>query len=647
MPEPLNLSTPLAYALAYAALGWHVLPLEPRAKQPLGRLVPRGMLDATLDTETIHRWWKVAPAAGVGIALQPSGLVAIDVDPRNGGTDTFDALQAEHGSLRSDVMALTGGNGEHHVFVVPPGAQISLPGTLGPGVDLKANGYIVVEPSVHPSGRTYGWEASSNPLDGVVPSPLPDWLRSLRVDLRQPTMRPGDRAVDPKQARDAREAIYLLNADDYDEWLRAGMALHSTGWGHPAYAMWCAWSQQSNKFDATVSRNKWESFSADRSGGLTLAWIFGEAQRRGWANPAARVSERPQDAREGDARPTPPHGDERPSAGDPVPLLTIAQLKEKAQSVEWLVKGFIPSESIGLFFGASETFKSFIALDLGLHVAHGMKWMGKKTVAGVVVYIAAEGGLGLYRRVDAWHRHHGIVPDFAKFYALPVPVDLLVDASRVRDAVTALGVTPALVVIDTVSQTFSGEENSATEMAAYIREVGLQFRLVWQCAVVAIHHTGHVATERPRGSSAIKANVDFMYGVFRDENEMIATFECVRQKDGDRAKPESFSMTVVELGKDRDGDPITSLAASRVADSAVVDLMEYEARRGRGGKNHLFLELALNGMEEDKVRRVFYESIDGLPDAKKQAYHRCRKWAVSNGIVEIKDGIVIRLKGDR
>ena len=114
---------------------------------------------------------------------------------------------------------------------MPPGAQLSLPGTLGPGIDLKCNGYIVVEPSIHPSGKAYGWEASSNPLDHVVPSPLPDWLRSLRVHLDAPRPAAGDIPVDPKTARDVREALYVLDAEDYHQWVQAGMALHHTGWG--------------------------------------------------------------------------------------------------------------------------------------------------------------------------------------------------------------------------------------------------------------------------------------------------------------------------------------------------------------------------------------------------------------------------------
>lgn len=610
MAEPVSLSTPLAYALAYAAMGWHVLPLEPRAKAPLGRLVPRGMHDATTDPETIRGWWQRHPQAGVGIALAQSGLVAVDVDPRNGGTDTFEQLQAAHGSLRSEVMAYTGGGGEHHVFLVPHGAAISLPGTLGAGIDLKANGYIVVEPSIHPSGKQYGWEASSSPLDGVVPSPLPDWLRSLRVELQQPLVRVGEVPVDPVQARDVREALYLLDSDEHDQWVKAGMALHSTRWGHPAYAMWCAWSQQSSKFDATDSRKRWESFHTDGQQSLRLSYIFAQAQARGWQNPAAKV--------EGVA-----------PAAAPAPLLPILNLTElqaASQSITWAVKHIIPADSVGVMFGGSGTFKSFLALDFALHVAHGLPWLGKKTKKGAVLFIAAEGGSGLWRRVQAWHEQRGMSWAGIEFYVLPVAVSLVNQAGQVVEAAQALGVAPSVVIVDTMSQTFDGEENSANEVAAYLREIGLQFRALWHCVVMVIHHSGHQATERPRGSSAIRSNVDFMLGVFRDEAQMLATMECHKQKDGELFEPVSFALASRTLGHDEDGEAINSLSARALGSEQLAEQMLQQAQAGRPGRTHLLMQLVQNGMPEKELRKAFYEVLTDITDIdkKKVAFYRAR-----------------------
>lgn len=328
------------------------------------------------------------------------------------------------------------------------------------------------------------------------------------------------------------------------------------------------------------------------------------------------------------------------------PLLTLEQLRAQSQNVSWLVKQLIPSESIGVLFGASGTFKSFIAIDMALHVAHGLPWLGRKTKKGTVLIIAAEGGSGLWRRIVAWHRIHRLKWDAAAVFVMPVGIDLATDAARVQEAAAALGVKPDLVVIDTLSQTFRGEENSAAEVSKYLSEVGLWFRSSWQAAVMLVHHSGHSATERARGSSAIRANVDWMFGVFRDEKEMLATVECVKQKDGDMPDPITFSVRVVDLAVDEDGDTVTSLVASGVTDAGeVLDLMHHEAERGRGGRNHLFLDLALNGIEEKKLRQVFCEAVDGDSDTKRKAYYRARSWAERAGLVEIhkQSGVVIRL----
>lgn len=343
----------------------------------------------------------------------------------------------------------------------------------------------------------------------------------------------------------------------------------------------------------------------------------------------------------------PPEGAARQKPqSDGLPLLTLAQLAEKAGQLKWLVKGAVPLESIGVMFGASGAFKSFVAIDLALHVAHGKAWMGRKTKQAPVIIIAAEGGAGLWRRVEAWHREHGIAWQDAPVYVIPMSVDLTTDCSRVIEAAKALQVVPGLMVIDTLSQTFSGEENSATEVAAYLRELGLWFREAWLCAVLVIHHSGHNAAERPRGSSALRANVDFMLGVHRDEKEMIATVSCHKQKDGEAFDDATFGLSVFELGKDEDGDAITALVATAVSgEEAKAELVQYEAARGRSGRNALIIDLAEDGMEDAALRKAFYEDC-GVADAeaRRQAYYRALNWATKHRLLEIVEHRVILSK---
>lgn len=330
-----------------------------------------------------------------------------------------------------------------------------------------------------------------------------------------------------------------------------------------------------------------------------------------------------------------------------VPLLSLDALREQAQAVRWLVKRVLPADSIGMLFGGSGTFKSFIALDAALHVAHGLPWLGRQTQPGPVLYIAAEGGAGLWSRINAWHIARNLRWQGVPLHVVPVAVDLHADAWRVVEAAQLAGVAPVMVIVDTLSQTYAGEENSANEMAAYLRELGLRFRALWQCTVLLVHHSGHQATERPRGSSAIRANLDFLLGVSRDAEEMLATVGCIKQKDGELFDDAVFTLTQVRVGTDADGDPVTSLVARRLSSAEELDAaLASERAAGRLGKNQQLLQLLQNGMREKDLRRAFIADCcaELESEAASRTYRRAKGWAMKAGYFEVAQGTVITLK---
>ena len=355
--------------------------------------------------------------------------------------------------------------------------------------------------------------------------------------------------------------------------------------------------------------------------------VFATAQRHGWKNDGGAIvqpQQVPQDL-----------------------VLSVEELHAKAGAVRWAVKGLVPERGLGFMYGASGAFKSFVALDYALHRAYGLKWMGRKTRQAVPVYLAAEGGSGLMRRIEAWHKVRGLDWRKCLMRVVIVPLTLRTHAATLRDAIREAGVQPGDVIVDTMSQTFTGNENSNDEVAEFLRTLGTDLRDGLGCTVTVVHHTGHSATERPRGASAIIANVDFAFGVFRDEKEMLATFEPAKVKDAERPDAQMFELLVQELGRDEDGDPITSLAAKHINSAQdLLQAVEREGKAGRGGRNALFLELAQNGMPEKELRKVFYERVDTTdPEARKKAFYRARDWAVGQGFIEVAQGIVIVLKG--
>ena len=338
-----------------------------------------------------------------------------------------------------------------------------------------------------------------------------------------------------------------------------------------------------------------------------------------------------------------PSDDPADSAPDLSLVLDMAQLHARAASAAWAVKGLVPEQGLGFLFGGSGAFKSFLALDYALHRCYGMRWLGRRTRQAVPVYIAAEGGAGLMRRIDAWHRDRGMLWQDCPMRVVIQPLMLSTKATILADTIKSLTLTIGDVIVDTMSQTFTGNENSNDEVADWLRTLGTELRDELKCTVMVIHHTGHVATERPRGASAIISNVDFAFGIFRDGTEMLATMEFAKVKDSERPESVSFSLTKLVLGLDEDGDQITSLAARHLSTAEDVnEAMALEASEGRGGRNHVLMSLIQNGMLEKDLRKLFGDELDITdPDSRRQAYHRAKSWATTKGLISVADGVVI------
>jgi KaiC/GvpD/RAD55 family RecA-like ATPase len=136
--------------------------------------------DATTDEATITKWSKQWPSANIGVAAGGTFWV-LDVDPEKGGDDALLELQCEQGELPSTVEAVTGSGGRHLVFAMPKGLVVRNRVGFAAGLDTRADGgYVVVAPSLHPSGRRYTWEASSRPSEVEI-AEAPAWLLELVV----------------------------------------------------------------------------------------------------------------------------------------------------------------------------------------------------------------------------------------------------------------------------------------------------------------------------------------------------------------------------------------------------------------------------------------------------------------------------------
>src|SRR5688572_14848212 len=88
-------------------------------------------------------------------------------------------------------------------------------------------------------------------------------------------------------------------------------------------------------------------------------------------------------------------------------LLTYPEL-EALPDPEWLIDSIMQVDSQVTLYGPSGEGKSFVALSMALTIATGLTWLGHQVKKGPVIYVAAEGGRGIRKRVTAWMKHHGV-----------------------------------------------------------------------------------------------------------------------------------------------------------------------------------------------------------------------------------------------
>ncbi len=160
----------------YARNGWYVFPLRPRDKRPL---TANGLDAATTNIDTIRRWWAKTPDANIGLNCGKSGLAVVDLDKHEkfDGLQEWDALTARQHISPHTSTSLTGGGGKHLLFKIPECVEIkSSVGRLAPGIDIRAaGGYIVLPPSIHPSGKAYEWADESTKIE-QLPAAVVDIL---------------------------------------------------------------------------------------------------------------------------------------------------------------------------------------------------------------------------------------------------------------------------------------------------------------------------------------------------------------------------------------------------------------------------------------------------------------------------------------
>lgn len=338
----------LEAALALAGQGLRVFPLKPRNKAPL---TAHGFRDAVSDETQIQAWWAEWPNANVGLrtGYDPErgvGIAVLDVDPRGGGTEALATLFAEYGTPSESRRVETGGGGEHRYFPLN-GPLASW--NSGTGLELKADGaYVVVPPSIHPSGRAYAGVSPSTDRPG---EPLPEWLRQMGRGANGRAAPIADRI--PEGSR--RPTLTSL---------AGSMRRRGMGEREIAAALLVTNDQ---RCDPPLAEEDVRRIA------VSVATLYEPAEGGTVVGTSGRRENR---------------------AATPLTLSELIYgagelLTRTLPEQRWAIPGLLP-EGLSMLVGKPKMGKSWMALDIALAVATGGSVLGEQTEQGDVLYLALE-----------------------------------------------------------------------------------------------------------------------------------------------------------------------------------------------------------------------------------------------------------------
>lgn len=227
-----------------------------------------------------------------GYGVLCSGLLVVDVDPRNGGTSSIERLLTDIPEIAGAGMIVETGRrdgGKHYYFKAPEGVALVTHLKGYDGIDAKSNGYVIGPASYHASGNTYRIVHGSPDEIDEAPAALVELLR--KPEYHRATYEGGVMDV---THQDLADMVAVIDPDcDHETWVRVGMACHDASQGS-AFEVWDEWSARGSKYpDSDTLSVRWHSFGKT-SLPVTIGTLIHLATENGWVQSVTFTSDDPE-----------------------------------------------------------------------------------------------------------------------------------------------------------------------------------------------------------------------------------------------------------------------------------------------------------------------------------------------------------------
>lgn len=492
--------------------GVKVFPCVPNGKLPATQ---SGWKEASDDPDKLAQWHELNPGFNWAVACGMSGLFVVDVDPS--GLLWWKELLMRDQAIRRAVEATfqvrTPRGGLHIYF---RGEGPSTAGRISEGIDtrggiwrdgdLVSGGYVVLPGSSTPAGSyevlqdfpirplpaevaALVPERAKGDVHGLAKNPDLDQPRNVAwaTDLLKGYVRSGRVSV---QGQGGNDLAFRVVASIVDKALSPGTAydLLLEHWNEHCQPPWEDWELE------TLVRNAAEYAEQGKTGA------------KGMQSNADAFA-----------------GFQIPAISEPENELPLERRKlvwlmddyeAQSEDITWLLPGFLPSEGVGMLFGPSGSYKTFLALDMASCLAHGIpgQW-GAPPVQHDVLYLAGEQPKAMSRkRRPAWREWQGQQGCANRLHVVDhVPFFHDNEAwTRLKIELATLDLKPSLIILDTLSRFMTGMDESNTKEANMVVDFLEKLARYYECFVLVLHHTGKDLSKGARGSSIWQANLDVL-----------------------------------------------------------------------------------------------------------------------------------------
>lgn len=470
-----------------------------------------GHKDATTNPEQVSLWLQTS--TNFGISCEASDLLVLDIDPRNGGLESWDKLLRVAPELDRHTVAVWTGKysrdglearGFHVYFYLSKEkeATVQLPGEFE-GIDIKRKGYVVAPGSKHQSGVNYEWVQNCSPEEVEV-MPFPEkYLKDKESGSNGGNEAQSKISVDgfletSSRGREIleRESQIIANASEgtrnetlFARSVRIG-ALVAEGEvnAQEAYETLIRAGQQAGLSSAEVQKTIVREAG---NGGLQLG--FESARSKMDHDPTLK----------------------NPQNEEVIELLNLVDW-EKAftapEEIEWLVPGFLAAGRGHGLYSAPGLGKSLFTLDIAANLSAGLPTLGYPAKDPIkVLYLDQENGVesDVVPRLRAMGFDY---PDLDNFSYASFPDLMKMDSRKGGEQLASVldDLKPELVVLDTVARFVDGKENDNSTWNDFYNNSGVPLKSRG-IAYIRLDHVGKDENNGPRGGSAKMGDVDLVW----------------------------------------------------------------------------------------------------------------------------------------